>query len=201
MAAWLLLGPVLGAPTRRVLGTSDSEAPGHLWRFAAHLRALPHSGPWIHPYEAGTLHPGEAILTPLSLLLAWPFFALAGGGVAGVTLAWNAQLALALVVGAAGTWAFLREWLGEADPGGVAAAAGSVIVACGAYLQEMPEIGRLETLTHFLYPAHLWLLYRATVSRRGNWDALLAVGSFGLLAMQGGEGQGLIPARLEPKIR
>ena len=43
--ALLLLGPVLTAPTRRLLGTADSEAPGHLWRFASHLRALGDMGP------------------------------------------------------------------------------------------------------------------------------------------------------------
>ena len=146
----------------------------------------------MHPYEPGTLHPGEAVLTPLSLVLAWPLFELGGRGLGGLTLAWNSGYAVALLGGAIGTWAFLREWLGERDTNGVAAAAGSVVVAAGAMLQELPDIGRLEPLPQHLYPVHLWLLYRATVSRRGGVDAVLAALSFGLLASQGGYAAALL---------
>jgi hypothetical protein len=78
---------------------------------AAHLSAAPHWG-----LPAGLADPirGEG---KLPYVLAWPFFRLSGSGVVAV----KAGYALAFLLGALGTYAWTRRWLGAR--GGVLAAA------------------------------------------------------------------------------
>jgi len=76
----------------------------------------------------------------------------------------------------------------DTERSGVAAAL-ALVVAFGSYLHAQPWTGRIETLSLFLYPAHLALLCDATLGRSGpgrRLRGLLAIASFGLLALQGG---------------
>lgn len=185
VCAGLLLGPILSSPATNVLGAYDSEAGWHIWRFAAYLRQLPEQGPFVYAPEPMTRNPSLANLFPGTTLLAWPFFWAGGRGLSGVTLAWNACYAMALVGLSLGTWACVRAWLPE-DPRRLAAATATVIAASSAYLQGMPDVGRLETLHQFLYPVHLAFLMWATLRRPTLWATTGAVVTMGLMAMQGG---------------
>ncbi|MCB9760870.1 MAG: hypothetical protein H6739_13615 [Alphaproteobacteria bacterium] len=198
LSGWLLMGPVLGAMTTQVLGAYDSEAGWHIWRHAAYLRTFADPSPWIHLPEHGARNPGAANLFPGSTLLSWPFYALAGGGLRGVALSWNALHLLALLGGALGTWASVRLWLAE-DPGRFAAGAATAIVAAGAYLQEFPDVGRLETLHQLLYPLHLAALLWTTQRPRQLLPLLACTASFALMAMQGGF-PALFLAIIEPPV-
>lgn len=66
----LLLGPVLGDPTGRLLGAWDSEGPGHLLPLALSLRepAL-----WTIAPVPGLPSAIPANIAPLGTLVALPF--------------------------------------------------------------------------------------------------------------------------------
>lgn len=176
--AWLGLGavvvaisrmfePVLGDPTGRVLGQFQSEAATHAPALAAALEGLWRNGPFVladHP-----LHPHEvngAMFEPITTLVMWPFYALAGGGAAGFTLAWNGWLLVTLLGSAAGAWIWARAWLGERDPDGWGAGLAAALAAASVFVHLSPEVGRTEAQNYPLYALHGGLLFRA--ARRGG---------------------------------
>lgn len=176
---------MLAHPTTLVLGTWDSEAAWHMWRHAAWLRTFATGGPWVRVHVDGLVDTDLANLSPTSTLLGWPAWWLAGGGTAGVALAWNVLYALVFAGAVAGTWAFVRAWLPQ-DESRMAAAAATAIVAFGAFLHQAPAVGRQENIVQFLWPLHLAFLYRATVRPARWFDVPLAAATFALLTMQGG---------------
>lgn len=177
-AILLLLWPVLAAPASAVLGTPDSEGPGHVVALALSLIG---GNPWVLPEIPGALNPIRANITPMATILGWPFYA-ALGGLRGAALAWNAQWLWVALAGSVGAWLFVRDWLGAAAPAAVAAA----LVASAAALHELPAVGRLEELALYAWPLHVALLYRAVVSRPGWRPLVLAAASFAIIAVEGG---------------
>lgn len=162
----LLLWPVLGAPTRRLLGTVDSEAPAHLHWLAATRVGLWDHGPFVLVSHPIGVEPSDALLDPVSVLLMTPASALLGGGAAGFTLGWNLLPALGLVLAALGAWCWARAWRPD-DPGCWGAGAAAGLAACSVWTLCQVEVGRSEC---FLYPAyvlHGGLLFVAI--RQGGW--------------------------------
>jgi hypothetical protein len=166
----LLLHPVLGQPTRLLLGSVDSEAPAHLHWLLAGLRGLWHQGPFVLSASPMGLEPTDALMDPTSLLLMAPVSAAAGGGLAGATLAWNMLPALGLLGAAAGAWLWARTWLGARDPGAWGAGLATALAASSQWTLHQVEVGRSEC---FLYPAfvlHGALLFGALRGGgRGRW--------------------------------
>ncbi|MDP2306955.1 MAG: hypothetical protein Q8P18_13100 [Pseudomonadota bacterium] len=185
IAGLLLVGPVLWHPTTHALGAWESEAAWHMWRHAAWLRTFATEGPWLRMHEEGLRDPGEANLSPATTLLGWPAWWIAGGGIAGVTFAWNMLFVVVFVGAVAGTWDLVRAWLPRDDTR-MAAAAAAAIVAFGAFLHQAPGVGRQENIIQFLWPLHIAFLYRATVLPGRRFDPPLAAASFALITMQGG---------------
>lgn len=177
-AILLLLWPVLAAPASAVLGTPDSEGPGHVVALALSLIG---GNPWVLPEIPGALNPIRANITPMATILGWPFYA-ALGGLRGAALAWNAQWLWVALAGSVGAWLFVRDWLGAAAPAAVAAA----LVASAAALHELPAVGRLEELALYAWPLHVAFLYRAVVHRLGWRSLTLAAATFAAIAVEGG---------------
>ncbi|GDX81647.1 hypothetical protein LBMAG42_34580 [Deltaproteobacteria bacterium] len=178
VAILLLVGPVFAAPASAVLGTPDSEGPGHVVALALSLIG---GNPWLLPEVPGALNPIRANITPMATLLGWPFYA-ALGGLRGAALAWNAQWLVVSLAGSVGAWLFVRDWLGAAAPAAVAAA----LVASATSLHELPAVGRLEELALYAWPLHVALLYRAVVLRPGWPSVAAAAVSFASIAVEGG---------------
>ena len=174
VAILLLVGPVFAAPASAVLGTPDSEGPGHVVALALSLIG---GNPWLLPEVPGALNPIRANITPMATLLGWPFYA-ALGGLRGAALAWNAQWLVVSLAGSVGAWLFVRDWLGAAAPAAVAAA----LVASATSLHELPAVGRLEELALYAWPLHVALLYRAVVLRPGWPSVAAAAVSFASIA-------------------
>ncbi len=178
VAAGLLLAPVATAPATRILGNFQSEAATHAPALAAALEGLTRHGPFLlaeHP-----LHPEEvtgAMYEPITTLVMWPFFALAGGGARGFALAWNVWHLVVLVGASLGAWIWARAWLGEEkDPGGWGAGLAMALAAASIFVHLSPAVGRTEAQNYPLYALHGGLLFRAV--RRGGraWiGAILSV--------------------------
>jgi hypothetical protein len=166
----LLLGPVLGQPTRLLLGNVDSEAPAHLHWLLAALEGLGRHGPFVLSASPLGLEPTDALMDPGSVLLMAPISAAVGGGLTGATLAWNLLPALGLLGAAAGAWLWSRTWLGDEDPGAWGAGLAAALAASSLWTLHQVEVGRSEC---FLYPAfvlHGALLFGALRGgSRGRW--------------------------------
>ena len=174
----LLLGPVWAAPASAVLGTPDSEGPGHVVALALSLLG---GNPWVLPEVPGALNPIRANITPMATILGWPLYA-AVGGLRGAALAWNAQWLVVALAGSVGAWLFVREWLGSSVP----AAVGAAVVSSAAALHQLPAVGRLEELALYAWPLHVAFAYRAVVSRPGARSTALAAVTFAAIAVEGG---------------
>lgn len=175
----VLAAPVLQAPTTRLLGNFQSEAATHAPVLAAALEGLGTHGPFVlaeHP-----LHPNEingAMYEPITTLLMWPVYAVAGGGITGFTLAWNVWQVLAVFVTALGAWIWARAWLGdERDPDGWGAGAAMVLASASTFIHLGPEIGRTEAQNYPMYALHAGLVFRAARlgGRAWIWAALSVV--------------------------
>lgn len=175
---WLLIGPVLTEPFD-VLGLYASEGPHHLARMAAHMQddwnPLLFESPREFPVSPRPLN-----LSPSTMLLMWPFW-LASPTPAGLALSWNAAWVLCFAGGALGAWMLGRQL--DDDPW-IAAFLVSV-VSSAAFLQDLPNVGRPETMTLILWPLHLAFLAGALRGRGVAWIGCAAV-SFAFLTFQGG---------------
>lgn len=162
----LLLRPVLAHPTR-LLGGVDSEAPAHVHWLAAALAGLLRHGPFTISTDPTGQGATDALMDPASALLMAPVSALAGAGVEGFSIAWNALPALGLLLSALGTWIWARAWLGDRDPSAWGAGLAGALAGCSLWALHQVEVGRSEC---FLYPAfalHGGLLFAAL--RRGGF--------------------------------
>lgn len=161
-SAALLMAPVAADPTGRILGNFQSEAATHAPVLAAAVKGLFVHGPFVlaeHP-----LHPEEvtgAMYEPTTTLIFWPVYALAGGGAAGFSLAWNVWHVVVLVASALGAWIWARAWLGDRDPEGWGAGLAMAVAACSLFVHLSPEVGRTEAGDYPLYALHGGLLFRA----------------------------------------
>lgn len=162
VAAGLLLAPVAPAPTTRILGNFQSEASTHAPVLAAALDGLGRHGPFLlaeHP-----LHPQQvrgAMYEPITTLLLAPFYVLAGGGVRGFTVAWNAWHLVVLSGTTFGAWLWARAWLGDRDPGGWGAGLAAALASASIFAHLSPEVGRTEAQNYALYALHGGLLFHA----------------------------------------
>ncbi len=173
VAAALLLAPVLGAPSTRLLGRFQSETATHAPALAAAVEGLLTNGPFVladHP-----LHPNDitgAMYEPITTIVMAPIYALAGGGATGFALAWNAWHLAVLLGTAAGAWIWARAWLGETrDPGGWGAGLAAVVAAGSLFLHLSPEVGRTEATNYSLFALHGGLLFRAARQGGRAWIA------------------------------
>lgn len=175
--AALLVGPVVFHPFE-VLGSYASEGPHHLARMAAHMQD--DWNPWLfHAPREFPIAPRALNLSPATMVLMWPFW-LAMPDVHGLALGWNAAWLLLFLAGAGGAWLLGRQL--DDDPW-VAAFLVSV-VSSAAFLQDLPNVGRPETMILVAWPLHLGLLAAALKHGRA-WIAGAAL-SFAFLAFQGG---------------
>lgn len=157
----LVMGPVLGDPTGRLLGSPCAEAAPHLWGLWTTTEGLFTHGPFLRVDDSG--FPGtfrEHLMDPVNLVFFAPLYALAGGGAAGAMVGWNGLVAAWTVVGVFGAAWLGRELLPE-GAGRAAAVATLVLGFAGAsYTLAFPLLGRTEYLPAALVPVHLVLLRR-----------------------------------------
>ena len=177
IGAALLVGPVLLHPTE-VLGLYASEGPHHLARLAAHMQD--DANPLLfHGQRTVPVAPRALNLAPSTMLVMWPVFLL-WPTVSGLALSWNVAWAALFGAGVAGAW-----WLGrELEESPWAAAVLVSVVASAAFVQDLPNVGRPETMVLMAWPLHLALLARA-LKDGGRWTVGAAL-SFAFLALQGG---------------
>jgi len=169
----LLLRPVLAQPTL-LLGSADSEAPAHVHWLAAALSGLGAHGPFQLSATPTGLDASDALMDPASVLLMAPISALAGGGIEGFGLAWNALPALGLLASALGAWIWARAWLGDEDPGAWGAGTAAALAASSLWALHQLEVGRSECFLYPAYALHGGLLFAAL--RHGGWQRWLGAG-------------------------
>ncbi len=165
VAAAQLFGPVASAPTSRLLGTYGSEAGPHAELLASALvggnGCYGVAGDPNAPERVTT-----ALVDPLAALLMWAPFHVAGGGLTGFVVAWNALWLVALVGAAGGAWAWSRAWLQDDDAGEWGAATASVLASSSMFLANLTWVGRMESVLTLLYPVHAALFIRAALIGR-----------------------------------
>ncbi len=178
VAAAVLVGPALSAPTTRAAGTACAEGPRHLWSLAVAGQSL-----WAGTgarRRAAVGWPGGfdgPLLDPVGLLITEPAAALGGPA-----LAWNALLLAAVLLAGLGAWRLGRR--AGLDSLGMAALATGTVLA--PWLLQFGATGRTELLAAALWPLHLAALDRA---RQGAWGASL--GAAASLALMGAAGPSL----------
>ena len=183
LSLWLLLRPVLSHPSH-LLGGADSEAPAHAHWLAAGMAGLLRHGPFVISTSPSGLEATDALMDPGSLLLMAPVWFLAGGGVEGFGLAWNALPTLGLVFSAVGAWIWARAWLGDDDPGAWGAGAAAALAASSLWALHQLEVGRSECFLYPAYALHGGLLF-AALRRGGRWRWAGAAASLPLMAWCG----------------
>ena len=179
-AAWL-------DPAGAALGSSGSEAPGHLWGLWITMEGLLESGPFLRS-AAGVGFPGGFtghLMDPVNLLPFGLGYALGGGGLTGAVLGWNLLHACAILLAGLGARRLAAVVLPQDAPGfllGELVLVGAI--AGGSFLFLHPWLGRTEFLPGVLLPQCLaWLLPGV---RTGDRRALLGAGLLlGLMALGG----------------
>ncbi|MDP6932873.1 MAG: PilN domain-containing protein [Myxococcota bacterium] len=100
VATWLLVGPVVGQPTTLLLGSSDSEGPGHFWGMWVSAEGLWSHGPFVRVTERINLPEAfrADMADPLNTVVFWVVWTLGGRGVGAGVLAWNLLFAGTVVL-------------------------------------------------------------------------------------------------------
>lgn len=159
-----------------------SEAPSHLWGLWATAEHLFSTGPFRR--TAALNFPGAFtgdLIDPVSLVVFWPVWALAGRGATAAVLAWNAlHLATVLLAGWGG-YRLSRRLV----PDPLAAVVGAAVCAASPYLMASTALGRSEYLAGAWYPLHLAFLHAHLSADRRPRDTVGAILTLAGLAWSG----------------
>lgn len=185
MLGILYVGPTLLHPLATQIGSSVSEAQGHLWGLWVTAAGLFQHGPLVRVAPGVSFPDGfvSHLMDPVNLFLFLPGYWLAGGGAGGASLGWNLLHLGALLLGCWGAWRLAREL--DPEAGALALAVPVAVLGAGPFLWGHPIMGRTEVLPGALWPWHLALLLRSV--RTGSWrDASGAGLLLGGMALGGG---------------